>query len=314
MWSEDFESTHDFSVEGGQWAVGTPTLAGEPAPLSGTKVAGTVIGGNYLHGVDAVLVTPEFEVADAALRPRLRYAHWYDLLDDVGRVQVRTLGGDWQDVPGHRITQHGTSWSQSIVDLRPYAGETVQVGFRIVTDGSWSGVAEGWYVDDVSYETGRMTFSTSQDFENGYGDWSVEGGMWAIGTPSATGEPMPVSGTKLIGTNVGSNYAYGHSTRLVTPELKVPANAPSPKLRYSYWYEFSGGETGQVQVRVDGSDWEDLPGAPITGVSTTWSQQIIDLRPYAGRHIQLAWNFSADGSWSGVALGWYIDDVALTGF
>lgn len=313
VWVEDFEGDNDWSVEGGQWEFGTPSLETEPDPLSGSGVAATVIGGNYAENSDALLISPEIVVPEAELLPRLKYAYWYDLLDDWGRVQVRTLGGEWEDVPGHRISQHGTAWAQSIVDLSAYAGETVQVGFRLVSDGSWSGVAEGWYIDDVSFETGAMTFSSPQDFEAGYGDWSVVGGMWAIGTPTAEGEPTPRSGTHLIGTNIGSNYAYGFDTRLVTPEFYVPATADAPKFRYSYAYQLSGGDSGQLQVREDVGEWKDVEGAPITGTAG-WSQRIVDLRPYRGKQVQFAFHFVVDDSWSGVGLGWYIDDAALTGF
>ena len=41
-------------------------------------------------------------------------------------------------------------FTESLVDLGPYAGETVQFRFRMVSDSSAS--AEGWYVDDVAVQ------------------------------------------------------------------------------------------------------------------------------------------------------------------
>ena len=44
---------------------------------------------------------------------------------------------------------------QVVVDLSSYAGKTVTIRFRIVTDADGKGL--GWYVDDVSLRGDRMS-------------------------------------------------------------------------------------------------------------------------------------------------------------
>jgi hypothetical protein len=151
---DDFEAgLGDWSVEGGVWALGSQQNANEPAAESGDYQMGTVIGGHYGAGRDALLISPAYPVPPASESPRFRFSYWHRMATgDYGQVQVRMVGGEWQNVEGGLIDQINGSWSQQLVDLRPYEGETVQIGLRFVsapqTTGEW-----GWYVDNAGFET-----------------------------------------------------------------------------------------------------------------------------------------------------------------
>src|SRR5204863_347300 len=123
----------DWSVEGGSFTFGTPSFQYAPAPLTGQKVAGTGLAGNYNINQDSRLVTPSFVVPGANESPRFKYSDWYSLSDDYGQLQVSVAGGAWQDVPGERVTGFTGQWAQRVVDLTPYAGQLLRLGFHFVS-------------------------------------------------------------------------------------------------------------------------------------------------------------------------------------
>jgi hypothetical protein len=170
LWQEGFEgAATGWTVEGGVWEFGVPT-SGPTAAFAGQNVAGTLLAGNYTSNHDARLATPAFELPAASLYPRLRFAFWSQIRSgDFVQLQVRAGGGAWQDVPGNRIGRSDAgSWSQQVLDLRPWAGQSVQVGFRFVTDsGSGStSVGAGVYLDEVSLVTGEPVFPQPAGFES----------------------------------------------------------------------------------------------------------------------------------------------------
>jgi len=70
-------------------------------------------------------------------------------------------------------------WSQHVVDLTTYAGQTVKLRFRMATDSSVS--REGWYIDDVRVITPSDCFENTSIFIDGFesGDTSA----WTSTTP-----------------------------------------------------------------------------------------------------------------------------------
>ena len=84
---------------------------------------------------------------------------------------MREVGGDWQTLTNatypHGLWSCGR-WERASLDLSPYAGKEVQLGFlfhsQINSDGR-SYVAEGWYLDDLEIVSGPMVFQNPQGFE-----------------------------------------------------------------------------------------------------------------------------------------------------
>ena len=86
-------------------------------------------------------------------------------------MEISTNGTVWQDLGDHMVVNgyvgpvnenpaspisnrpafHGSSggWIQTIIDLADYAGDLVQIRFRMACDGAVGG--EGWYVDDIQF-------------------------------------------------------------------------------------------------------------------------------------------------------------------
>ena len=151
----DFESDLlDWSVENGAWEFGEPNFG--PTAYAGSKVAATRLDGDYPSDADARLVSPSFTVPPAAQNPQLRYAYWYDTQSvDYSVLQIRAGGPNsnapWQDIDGTRLFGSGAAWAQQFVDLAPYADQTVQFAFHLVSDASIG--AAGVYIDNVALET-----------------------------------------------------------------------------------------------------------------------------------------------------------------
>lgn len=74
---------------------------------------------------------------------------WHDLKDDIvaGGYNGTLLLSDNPLTGRHAWTGSSGGWTQVIVDLDPYAGQSVQIRWRMGCDSL--GGAEGWYVDDV---------------------------------------------------------------------------------------------------------------------------------------------------------------------
>ena len=106
----------------------------------------------------------------------------------------------------------------------------------------------GWYIDEVSLETGDIVFNNPEDWEDGLGDWYVETGTWETGTPSS-GPGSAHEGLRCAATVLAGYYSESsHTSRLVSPVFTVPAEGENPRLGFWHWFSFSSGDYGVVQI------------------------------------------------------------------
>lgn len=102
----------------------------------------------------------------------LTFWTWYSMETDwdYGYVEVSTNGYTWTNLPGTLTTTSNPngnnlgngitgstngSWVQEIMDLTPFAGNKVLLGFKFKSDDFTND--EGWYVDDINVASGMMT-------------------------------------------------------------------------------------------------------------------------------------------------------------
>jgi hypothetical protein len=311
IWREDFESgAPDWTIEGGVWAIGAPTASNGPKPFDGAKVAGTGLSGNFPTSQQSRLIAPRIMVPAATEHPRFRFQYWYDFgIAARGSLQIRPAGGNWGDVSYQTLTQSGNGeWRQTIVDLRQYAGQQIDISFFLFTQGASD--ATGWFIDDASFETGPMTFTSPEGFENGYGDWSVEAGVWSLDKPK-TGPDSAQTGERCAGTAMTGNFPTSQQARLVSPIFQVAAASTNPHFKYSYWYDFGTAARGQLQIRVGATQWGDISGQTLTqSGGGTWRNGSVDLTSYAGQEVQLGFFLFTQGASD--APGWFVDDVSIT--
>ena len=182
---------------------------------------------------------------------------------------------------------------------------------------SAANVAVGWYVDDVDLVTGVPVFNNPDGFESGLGDWSVESGTWQVGVPTS-GPGSAHGGTNCAATALAGNYASSVDSRLISSDFVVPPPATSPSVRFWHWFSFAGpaylglgvydeGSYGYVEIKVGTNAWLQI-SPKYTGNGGAWTQPFLDLRPYGGKRVRLAFHFHSANN---VSSGWYVDDVRL---
>jgi Putative metal-binding motif len=331
LWIEDFEG-YDWSdfwhADYGTWEVGTPANVGPASAHSPVKCAATVIAGNYSEGVDSRFIRHvSFVVPAASENPRLRFWHWYSFnCSDFGTVQIKPNGGSWVSISEPYYWYSSGLWTRPCLDLTAYAGQTVQVAFYFHSENNGSSgcgygsvdVDAGWYVDDVTVETGTPALPDPEDWEGGLGDWGVSRGTWEVGTPTS-GPGSCYSGTQCAATRLDGNYYEAVDSRLTSPPFVVPAASENPRLRFYHWYSTNCSDFGTVQIKPDGGSWVNISEPYYWYSSGVWTRPYLDLTAYAGQTVQVAFYFHSEnngssgcgyGSWDTDA-GWYVDDVIV---
>lgn len=313
---EGFENgSGDWTSTSGGWDIGVPT-AGPGKAHGGSNCAAIGLRTKYPGGLDTRLVSAQFLVPPADQHPRLRFWHWYNTFgpanggDDVGKVEIKPVGGDWRFIDDPWGYYEGTSggWTRPSIDLTAFAGAAIQIGlhFRSRPD-SPGGI--GWFVDDIEIATGPYELATPEDFESGLGDWSVERGNWQLGIPSK-GPGQAHSGTSCFGVALNGSYAANiNYAMLISPPLHVPPLADSPRLRFWQWFEVPDGDYGTVYLTATAGTWQGV-SAGYWGISDGWVRAAIDLKPFAEQTVRIGFAFFSNND-TNTGAGWFIDDVAI---
>lgn len=130
----------------------------------------------------------------------------------------------------------------------------------------------------------------------------------------------PYSGQYEYYSGKGNNLDSSMSTTL---DLNGKSSA---QLSFKIWYQIEQDwDYGSIQVKEDGSDtWvtvpgnitttanpnQQNPGNGITGSSNGWVDGIFDLSAYAGKKIDLRFNYWTDVA--AIETGYYVDDIVIT--
>ncbi len=152
----------------------------------------------------------------------------------------------------------------------------------------------------------------SENFEGDWTrDWNVDAGTWEVGIPTS-GPNKAFRGQKCAATVLAGNYAPNVKSRLIRhTSFIVPSALSNPRLRFWHWYSISTSDEGVVQIKVGNRDWETISEHYFNSGCEVWTSTYIDLKPYAGMNVQIAFYFTSDPGTSNVSSGWYIDDVSV---
>lgn len=316
----------------GIWQIGKPTSGPATNVLglrahSGTNCLATVLAGDYPEDRASRITGPAFTVPSADQNPRLRFWHWWSFNNnDWGQVQISTNNGaSWEALSPAYWTTSAELWTRPLLDLSAYAGKTVRIGFYFESHNSgwpdyYTYVSSGWYVNEVTVETGAFAICAPEGFENGWGDWTADFGVWEIGAPTS-GPPTnnlgarAYSGTNCAATVLSGDYPEDRSSRLSSPHFMVPPAICNPRLRFWHWWSFSNNDWGQLQISTNnGATW--LPLATYQSSSGNWTRPSFDLAPYAGQLVRIGFYFeSRNSGWPNyytyVSSGWYLDEMTL---
>ena len=163
---------------------------------------------------------------------------------------------------------------------------------------------DGWAFTVTQAETNDHLFA--DDIEGNTRGWSVDD-PWEQTTISSR------SGAYAWTDSPGGNYQHDQNVVIWSPVIDL-TKVTSATLTFWHQYAFASGDSGNVWVA---RPIEDRPGGwrtegvigRFTGTQTTWQQTSIDLSPFVGESIRLAFQVLSDDTET--ADGWYIDDVAV---
>lgn len=204
------------------------------------------------------------------------------------------------------------SWKTETIDLSAYQGQIVYIAFKYAgQDG------HNWLIDDISLTEGWgpcseiTSYPYLDEFENGMGCYNIfdmdhSGGQrnWKLtDSEHYSGSKcmehpwgqsnMPQEGwafTRTFDLEAGQNYTFSFMNK----NYSSGAN-----MHNSVWIATGVNEPEPSDCQMI---WEQTGTYP-----TTWTEVDIDLTPYAGNDITLA--FKYEGTY---AHNWYIDDIRIT--
>jgi subtilisin family serine protease len=161
-WSDDLEknSQTNWSVLDGDetqttWTWGVPNSASGVTAHSGTNVWASNLDGDSIDTADTLLVSPAIDLAGGNLAV-LHFWHNYDFSErgefdiyEFGQVYVSTNNSaDWTLVA--EFTDVSADWEEADIDLSPFLGRVVRIGWYYGLFSFDSVARPGWLVDDIS--------------------------------------------------------------------------------------------------------------------------------------------------------------------
>ena len=228
---------------------------------------------------------------------------------DEASVQVAAVSECGWSATSHaewiRITSGGTGSGSGRVRYTVAANPSPAVRTGTLTIGGWTFTVTQAGVDDILFE---------DDMENGENGWygitcgsndCSSGSPWSLTTASSR------SGTYAWTDSPGGKYRNDQNVILWSPIIDL-TGITSATLTFWHRYAFASGDEGGVRVarqREEGYWWTEEYGGRFTGTQLNWQQASLDLSPFVGEQIRLAFNLWSDAAHT--ADGWYIDDVAV---
>ena len=165
------------------------------------------------------------------------------------------------------------------------------------------------------------TLPWADDMEMGIGDWTIEDadlteGTWVLGVPHNGWEAEAHSPTKAWGSNIDGGARADVESRLISPPLNL-SGGNRATLRFWHSYNFlslSDSDIlnqGEVElVTSTSTQWISLGG--YAEDSSPWVEEKIDLTPYVGQVVYIAFHFTFSSFDSLPRAGWLIDDVSVS--
>jgi hypothetical protein len=184
------------------------------------------------------------------------------------------------------------------------------------TGGSAAGAGSGGEAGEAEIPERSCGLNTSdpvtlvwgEGFEDGATDWTITGGVWAVGTPTFTSAPSAFAGSGLAGTGLGANYGASQDAWLISRVIEVPAAIDNPRFSFRYWYELAAGDTGYVYVRVVGGSWTLLATFDQTG-DDSWRKMVVNLDAYADQSVEFGFRLYTNGA--AFAPGVFVDEASF---
>jgi hypothetical protein len=161
----------------------------------------------------------------------------------------------------------------------------------------------------------------SDDMDSGASDWSVysvDGSQveWTLGIPNNHAVTEAHSPPNCWGSNLNGEGTDTVESFLISPALYL-TNGNVATLTFWHWYDFSDPNGidiihgGEVDIVTD-KDGATTPIASFADASGGWVQEEVDLSPYIGQIVYLAWHYVLFSLETSVRPGWLVDDVEVS--
>jgi hypothetical protein len=228
---------------------------------------------------------------------------------DTLKVQVRNSSGTvLATLATYSNLNAAAGYSQKSFDLTSYKGQTIQVYLIGVED---SQKPTSFVVDDfaLNVTTGSSTELISNNgFEGTLSPWVLGGVKVPI---VSTARIHTGADSMRLGATTASGSTEPNGDSSAYQSVTIPANATTATL--TFWY--STYTTDTIQYDWQEAQIQDSNGATLLQVfklaanNTAWTQQTVDLKPYAGRTIRIYFNCHGDGATDPTTL--WVDDVSV---
>jgi hypothetical protein len=290
------------------WQLGRPQNELASQAHSGANAWGTNLGGEANDYASTSLITPAIELAGGNFAT-LRFWHNYDFTPrseegdilEQGAVYVTTNnGGAWIPLAQYDLSSGG--WEDIELDLTPYIGYVVRVGWAYGLLSMEAVAHPGWLVDDVSVtvtnvERGTIIvtnnlaqarFQLTGPLEQSGAGWSLVLSNAPPGSYVLAYEPVPFYVTPSPQTNVLS----GTNTIVFAGDYTF-ADANGNGLSDAWEQQFFGAvlPNRPADVDTDGDGQSDYAEF-IAGANPTNAQSVLCVLPPAilpNRTVQLEW-------------------------
>ena len=277
--------------------------------------------GSYGFNADGTLISPPIDLTGATL-PRLTFNHYLEVEAgfDFATVSIvrPLLPNDVIATSGMELPNSTLGFEAAVFDLSAYVDDTIQVAFRLTSDNIQN--AEGWYVDDVVIQDVGPVVGQF-DFSDELGNPDPEGftssgpnDQWHLSTGRGNDAGHTADDSFYFGSGEGpaGGGTYGDTAdgTLTSPAIDL-TSATSAELVFNHFLDVEPGfdfatvsvlhPGGPTIIATSGSELPNSTGG-FQGVT-------LDLTPFVGDNIQVAFRLSADDSVT--EEGWYIDDVGF---
>jgi hypothetical protein len=310
--------------------------AGTGSPLATTPTGYTSygsVGQYFISGTltpSAVLIPPQahLQVADLTQPGFATRTFTVTYTDNVAIQAASLSSGDVRitgpngynrlavlvsvDVPGDgtpRVVTYAatapdnTSWTLADNGLYTIRMETNQVAD---TEGAW---VAGGDLGHFTVSIPRTIYSENFDANPG---WTLDP-LWQYGAPLYTdgGPTGGYTGTNVVGYNLSGNYENNLAAKFATTPAIDCSGAASLTLRFYRWLGLLGGDTANIQVSTNGTDWTDLWSAGAEVLDNGWQAVQYPLPSWVDGSptLRLRWGMASNRSKND--LGWNIDDIEI---
>ncbi|HEX9831508.1 MAG TPA: choice-of-anchor J domain-containing protein, partial [Mycobacterium sp.] len=160
----------------------------------------------------------------------------------------------------------------------------------------------------------------TDDMENGATNWTiytVDGSErgWELGVPGIA-SPEAHSLSNAWGSNLSGDYAGAIENYLITPAILLTGGNKAT-LRFWHAYDFTTPSADDIfhageVLLVTENALEPVSLAVYADDSVDWEEVEIDLTPYSGQLVYIAWHYFLFSLDNLPRIGWLVDDVSVT--